>query len=253
MIHRAQAPCPTSLSGSGTRRTHHCHARVPAWEGPAAALPSPPRPPPAAPGGRRAATRGAAARSGWLAPSPHTAAGAFPGRHGRRHHARRPNGHMTGHRQTPLGRWSSRCRSRGLRPPAGEHFPIPGPRVLEADRAAAAGRGHSQAGAGNPFRRPGDAILPDEIRVPAPARRNGNISDTPGRVRGNRRPRRDGGRVLSHLQEPPLARAGSRRALAQTGACGQLGSRTANRMAVPSSPSIRERACPARPGPAWTA
>src|ERR1700722_9033508 len=35
MIHRAQAPCPTSLSGSGTRRTHHCHVRVPAWEGPA--------------------------------------------------------------------------------------------------------------------------------------------------------------------------------------------------------------------------
>jgi len=91
-----------------------------------------------------------------------------------------PNGHMTGHRQTPLGRWSSRCRSRGLRPPAGEHFPIPGPRVLEADRAAAAGRGHSQAGAGNPFRRPGDAILPDEIRVPAPARRNGKYERRAG-------------------------------------------------------------------------
>jgi hypothetical protein len=108
---------------------------------------------------------------------------------------------------------------------------------------------HGQAGAGNPFRRPGDAILPDEIRVPASARRDGSISDTPGRILGNRCPLRDGGRVLSHLQELPLASPGSRRALGQTGACGQLGSRTANRMAVPSSPSIRERACPARQGP----
>ena len=44
---------------------------------------------------------------------------------------------------------------------------------------------------------------------------------------------REGGRVLSHPQELPLTCAGSRRALAKTGACGQLGSRTANRMAVP--------------------
>jgi hypothetical protein len=55
-----------------------------------------------------------------------------------------------------------------------------------------------------------------------------------------------GGRGLSHPQELPLISAGSRRALARTGACGQPGSRTANRMAVPQSPSIRERACPAR-------
>jgi hypothetical protein len=62
-----------------------------------------------------------------------------------------------------------------------------------------------------------------------------------------------GGRGLSHPQELPLISAGSRRALAKTGACGQPGSRTANRMAVPLSPSIRERACPARPWPARTA
>src|SRR5262249_40410930 len=42
------------------------------------------------------------------------------------------------------------------------------------------------------------------------------------------------------------------RALAKTGAWGQLGSRTADRMAVPVSPSIRERACPARLRPART-
>ncbi len=60
-------------------------------------------------------------------------------------------------------------------------------------------------------------------------------------------------RGLSHPQELPLISAGSRRALAGTGACGQPGSRTANRMAVPLSPSIRERACPARPWPARTA
>ncbi len=42
-----------------------------------------------------------------------------------------------------------------------------------------------------------------------------------------------GGRVLSHLQEQPLTRAGCRRALGRTGACGLLGSRTAHRMAVP--------------------
>ena len=76
------------------------------------------------------------------------------------------------------------------------------------------------------------------------------MSDTPCCVRDIRCPRRDSGRVLSHLQELSLDSAGSRRALAQTGACGQLGSRTANRMAVPQSPSIRERACPARSGPA---
>jgi len=47
--------------------------------------------------------------------------------------------------------------------------------------------------------------------------------------------------------------AGCRRAPGKTGACGQLGLRTADRMAVPLSPSIRERACPARLGPAQTA
>jgi hypothetical protein len=51
-------------------------------------------------------------------------------------------------------------------------------------------------------------------------------------------------RDLSHPQEQPLTSAGSQRALAKTGACRQLGSRTADRMAVPVSPSIRERAWP---------
>src|SRR5689334_15775469 len=62
-----------------------------------------------------------------------------------------------------------------------------------------------------------------------------------------------GGRGLSHLQEQPLTKTGCRRAPGKTGACGQLGSRTADRMAVPQRPSIRERACPARLGPARTA
>jgi hypothetical protein len=47
--------------------------------------------------------------------------------------------------------------------------------------------------------------------------------------------------------------AGCRRAPGKTGACGQLGLRTADRMAVPQSPSVRERAYPARLGPARTA
>lgn len=69
----------------------------------------------------------------------------------------------------------------------------------------------------------------------------------PGRgIRADRRPWPGiGVRDLSHPQEQPLTSARSRRALAKTGACGQPGSRTADRMAVPVSPSIRERACPA--------
>ena len=106
------------------------------------------------------------------------------------------------------------------------------------------------AGAGNPFGTPGDLIPPDETRVPAPARRDGRIRDTPCHIRATRCHQGESGRVLSRLQEPPLNRAGCRRALGKSGACGELGSRTANRMAVPQSPSIRERACPAWPGPA---
>ena len=109
------------------------------------------------------------------------------------------------------------------------HAPVPGTRLVVQGRY--------------------DPLL-DESRVPAPARRDGRIRDTPRFTRAIGCHQGEGGRVLSHPQELPLASAGSRRALAQTGACGQLGSRTANRMAVPQSPSIRERACPARQGPA---
>ena len=46
----------------------------------------------------------------------------------------------------------------------------------------AAGAQHV-AGAGNPFGIPGDLIPPDETRVPAPARRDGHIRDTPCQIR----------------------------------------------------------------------
>jgi hypothetical protein len=116
-------------------------------------------------------------------------------------------------------------------------------RVLVADRGTC-------PGAGNPFGTPGDLIPSDETRVPAPARRYEHIRDTPCDIRAARCHQGEGGRVLSRLQELPLNCAGCRRALGKSGACGELGSRTANRMAVPQSPSIRERACPAWPGPA---
>ena len=51
-----------------------------------------------------------------------------------------------------------------------------------------------------------------------------------------------GGRGLSHPQDGPLTLTGAAELQPGPGPCGQLGSRTANRMAVPLSPSIRERA-----------
>jgi hypothetical protein len=117
-------------------------------------------------------------------------------------------------------------------------------------RVLATERGTCRAAAGDPSRRPGDTIPLDEIRVPAAPRRNGKIHDTPGRIPGDGRCESDSGRVLSRLQEQPLTGTGCCQALAKTGVWRQLGSRTANRMAVPQSPSIRERACPARSGPA---
>src|SRR5271165_2656249 len=99
-------------------------------------------------------------------------------------------------------------------------------RVLVADRGAC-------SGAGNPFGSPGDLIPPDETRVPAPAPADGRIRDTPGHIRATGCHQGEGGRVLSRLQELPLNRAGCPRALGKSGACGELGSRTANRMAVP--------------------
>ena len=51
-----------------------------------------------------------------------------------------------------------------------------------------------------------------------------------------------GGRGLSHPQDGPLTLTGALELQPGPGPCGQLGSRTANRMAVPLSPFIRERA-----------
>ena len=74
-----------------------------------------------------------------------------------------------------------------------------------ADRAIAGAAGARHvAGAGNPFGTPGDLIPPDETRVPAPARRDGHIRDTPGHIRAKRCHQGEGGRVLSRLQEHPL-------------------------------------------------
>jgi hypothetical protein len=104
---------------------------------------------------------------------------------------------------------------------------------------------------------PGDPLTSPGLRTscrrsgrPAPSRRHRFVSDTPGRFQGAGCSCRYGW----SWPEPPAGgtphRYRSRRAPGKTGACGQLGSRTADRMAVPLSPSIRERACPAWLGPA---
>jgi hypothetical protein len=89
-----------------------------------------------------------------------------------------------------------------------------------------------------------------KTRVPVPASRNQGVSDTPPGICGYRRRFR----YEWSWPEPPAGatpcQRRSRRALARTGACGQPGSRTANRMAASLSPSIRQRACPARLRPA---
>jgi hypothetical protein len=92
-----------------------------------------------------------------------------------------------------------------------------------------------------------------KTRVPAPAGSSPDgKGDTPAGLPGSgcrrrygwSRPEPPAGATPYQRQEP--------RALAKTGACGQPRSRTANRMVVPSSPSIRQRACPARLRPART-
>ena len=134
--------------------------------------------------------------------------------------------------------------------PASRSMPIT---IVARDAPTKAGRtGLARSVPGNPLTSPGQD-LSSKIRVPAAtvlvpgrrATRRAGCWECAGRAGM-------GGRGLSHPQELPLISAGSRRALAGTGACGQPGSRTANRMAVPLSPSIRERACPARPWPART-
>lgn len=158
------------------------------------------------------------------------------------------NGHMAGHRRQQPGPGSPLSRSRACS--SWDHaLPAPPPGALDEDRrisgtvpvpgTRSVDQGH------HPH---------DEIRVPAPAGSSPDVKrDTPGRFPGYRCRCRYGwswpappaGTTPHQRQEP--------RALARTGACGQPGSRTANRMAVPSSPSIRERACPARLRPARTA
>src|SRR6516165_1114206 len=104
----------------------------------------------------------------------------------------------------------------------------------------------------------------DPLRVSwgmIPCRRSGSrrrpavagLSDTPLSVRGNRCSCRYGW----SWPEPPAGAiphdGRSGRALSKTGACGQLGITNGQSDGGPWSPSIRERACPARLRPARTA
>jgi hypothetical protein len=151
---------------------------------------------------------------------------------------------MAGHRRPPLGRQSSCSRSRGL--PA-RSTPS---RSMAGDACAEIGGIRLvRLGPGDPLTSPGMDLL-SKIRTPSPSRRHRFVSDTPAAstvlaVRAGM-----GGRGLSHPQEEPLTGTGAAELRARPGACGQPGSRTADRMAVPLSPSIRERACPARLRPA---
>ena len=95
---------------------------------------------------------------------------------------------------------------------------------------------------GDPHRRPG--LDPhDEIRAPAPAAATTWPSRHAGPGAGNPGSSASmGGRGLCHPQDGPLTLTGATELQPGPGPCGQLGSRTANRMAVPESPSIREHA-----------
>jgi hypothetical protein len=146
---------------------------------------------------------------------------------------RTPNGHMAGHRLRRRGAGALRADCGAL--PSQVHvFSDPGTGYLDQDGRDLAGA----AGAGNPFRTPGHDPS-GQIRVPATAgrSRNQSVRDTPGTKSAAAAAGAGmGGRGLSHPQEQPLTSAGSRRAPGKTGACGQLGSRTADRMAVPFEP-----------------
>ena len=72
-----------------------------------------------------------------------------------------------------------------------------------------------------------------EIRASGTVRRHHGAGDTPARLRDTRCWCRQGGRGLSHPQDGPLTLTGAFELQPGPGPCGQLGSRTANRMAVP--------------------
>ena len=87
------------------------------------------------------------------------------------------------------------------------------------------------------------ASIPRRTGAPAPpAATTAIVRDTPAGCGHPGASAGMGGRGLSHPQDGPLTAAGAFELQPGPGPCGQLGTRTANRMAVPQSPFIRERA-----------
>jgi hypothetical protein len=86
------------------------------------------------------------------------------------------------------------------------------------------------AGAGDPLTFLGQNLLP-KIRALAPAAAVSSLATRRSRSMQVSVHPGIGGRDLSHLAGATPDQCRSPRALAKTGACGQLGSRTANRMA----------------------
>jgi len=179
-----------------------------------------------------------------------------------------PNGHMSSRPPGSTRASSSLSRPRGLL--SWDHaFPAPALDCLMksgGSRARHGGRIHAfplpgppeallETGGiwppwwwlvpGDPFGTPGTWIPGTETRHLAPAIR----TVATRRMRTGWREMGTGaGRVvrgLSHPQDGPLTTAGAAELQPGPGPCGLLGTRTADRMAVPWSPSIRERACPA--------
>ena len=150
----------------------------------------------------------------------------------------RPNGHMAGdrfERPGPLSPWSRlRCLLSPDRCPS---------RTEHTDALVQRGRSWTAwLVPGDPHHRPG-LDLQDEIRAPVPAaaaawssRHAGLGSGKSGASAGM------GGRGLCHPQDGLLTLTGAAELQPGPGPCGQLRSRTADRMAVPVSPSIRARA-----------
>ncbi len=103
-------------------------------------------------------------------------------------------------------------------PPAHHAAADPGPPnvshpvldVLRHDTWVLRGDCGARAGAGDSLFDPGACDPLIEIRVPAPARHNGGMRDTPFFIRVFRPSGREGGRVLGHPRELPLNGARSR-------------------------------------------